>query len=514
MIRDLLILPGGQEISAGAGATLTIQSLTYSRQVSGSGELDFCCAGAGEIKVKLLDTTGQYAMASGQPVSYYRVGETGERYQMGTFYIQSVTRPGKYTVELVAYDAMLLLEKDLTQWLPEQSWPMTIQQLLEGVCQECGVGLSEAALCNGAVQAPQFHQSVTGRQLVAWVAEANGVFARINEEDTLVLEGLSSGAPIPLTRQKSRKLAQQGCAPVDQVAVCQAVGDVGVVYPDSGTQTYTITANPLLTIPGQSVQNLHTQLQGLTYTPFTAEVFVDTPAPIWQPGQLVQVEDGETTHTCAVFRMELQGNVAKLESWGSANRDSVAGQYSRDTVKILQKQMTKAQLDVEGVSTEVTRVEAEFSQAQAQVREDISALQVASDGVYAQVSQVEKQVQTDLELVEQSLESLKQTAALSLTAQQLELALAREREAGAEKVVTKTGYTFDADGLHIATSRSDIANRLDHQGMLVRRGDEVLLQADPTGVTARDVRVANYLVIGTHARLEDYPGNRTACFWL
>jgi hypothetical protein len=48
--------------------------------------------------------------------------------------------------------------------------------------------------------------------------------------------------------------------------------------------------------------------------------------------------------------------------------------------------------------------------------------------------------------------------------------------------------------------------------------EEVMLQADTDGVIATDVKVRNYLIIGSYARLEDYTdgagGKRTACFYL
>ena len=56
-------------------------------------------------------------------------------------------------------------------------------------------------------------------------------------------------------------------------------------------------------------------------------------------------------------------------------------------------------------------------------------------------------------------------------------------------------------------------NTLDHTGMYVRRGNKVLLQANHKGVEAADVTVRNYLIVGDHARFEDYGGG-TGCFWI
>lgn len=85
---------------------------------------------------------------------------------------------------------------------------------------------------------------------------------------------------------------------------------------------------------------------------------------------------------------------------------------------------------------------------------------------------------------------------------------------GVDKVTTGTGYTFDDDGLKITKSGEEIENLLDNTGMYVTRSGDTILQANNTGVTATDVTVRNYLIIGTHARFEDYGENRTACFYL
>ena len=61
-------------------------------------------------------------------------------------------------------------------------------------------------------------------------------------------------------------------------------------------------------------------------------------------------------------------------------------------------------------------------------------------------------------------------------------------------------------------------NSLDETGMYVRRGDEIMLQANNKGVIATDVQVRNYLIVGDHARFENYSNGtdskRTACFWI
>lgn len=89
---------------------------------------------------------------------------------------------------------------------------------------------------------------------------------------------------------------------------------------------------------------------------------------------------------------------------------------------------------------------------------------------------------------------------------------------GVGKVKTSMGYTFGDDGLHIARDGQEIDNTLDHTGMYVRRSGTTMLQANADGVVATDVKINNYLIIGKHARMEDYSngtdGKRTAMFWI
>ena len=54
--------------------------------------------------------------------------------------------------------------------------------------------------------------------------------------------------------------------------------------------------------------------------------------------------------------------------------------------------------------------------------------------------------------------------------------------------------------------------------MYVLRGDTVMLQANKDGVIGTDMTVRNYLIIGSHARFEDYTDDDgaagTACFYI
>ena len=91
-------------------------------------------------------------------------------------------------------------------------------------------------------------------------------------------------------------------------------------------------------------------------------------------------------------------------------------------------------------------------------------------------------------------------------------------ENGVDKVTTSFGLTIDESYVHIQRSGSEMENRLDETGMYVMRGNEIMLQANKDGVIGTDMTVRNYLIIGSHARFEDYTDDDgaagTACFYI
>lgn len=134
----------------------------------------------------------------------------------------------------------------------------------------------------------------------------------------------------------------------------------------------------------------------------------------------------------------------------------------------------------------------------------VSELAVTADGISARVSQQTQDIdglKERMTAVDQDAESVKI---------QIQAILAN----GVDKVKTETGYTFNSDGLRISKSGEEMENKLDNTGMYVTRSGEVMLQANNAGVAATDVTVRNYLIVGTHARFEDYSGGRTACFYI
>ena len=104
------------------------------------------------------------------------------------------------------------------------------------------------------------------------------------------------------------------------------------------------------------------------------------------------------------------------------------------------------------------------------------------------------------------------------TETQISAAVKSIEENGVSKVTTETGATLDKDGLHITKSGEEMESRIDYSGLHVERDDVSILEATADGVEAENVKVRTYLIVGKHARFEDYSNDRdssrTACFFI
>lgn len=136
-----------------------------------------------------------------------------------------------------------------------------------------------------------------------------------------------------------------------------------------------------------------------------------------------------------------------------------------------------------------------------------SELGRTTDEIYAQV----KAISDDVNLLAQ----------VKLSAGDVTIAVERELEKGVDRVETKSGYRFDADGLTISKSGEAMSNVLDNTGMYVKRYGDEILTANNEGVGAVNLHAKTYLIVGSGegtSRFEDYSTStdpvRTGCFWV
>ena len=549
MIRNLVVLPDGTELFSGSDGSAVI-SLELTEAVNTETELSPGAVCAKMIQLTLLDM-GDVSIQAGDALTLYKVDETQTPALTGVFLAEKPQRNGKL-LTVTAYDRLILLDKDLTLWLQQlNGWPYTLENFSRMVCQECGLVLGTESLPNGEFEiAPFSADGVTGRQLLSWASEAAGCFCRLDDAG-LVQLGWYADAPVTvgpvpfetavqlqggalcLTLPENpgyadnaltldsryitcahdgagdaaltveEKLLQQyyyqsalaletyRTTPTQRVQLRQSAEDVGTIFPDIETgNTLAITGNPLLSAKDAQTllpvaQTLFHRLGGICYTPCTLELPY---TPGLEAGQRLTVFDqANTPHTVYIMELTQSGKGMTLRCTGAPRRDSSFAAHRVQTQ--LQGKVLQLRADVDGLFVQNSDNAGKLSE-----------LSVTVEGIQGQVTE-QSGLNTRLTAVEQTANSLK-------------LSVEGIETHGAAKIKTAVGYTFDDSGLQIAREGQQMKNLLDNTGMYVTRSGQTILQANHLGVTAVDVTVGNYLIVGDHARFEDYAGGRTACFWI
>ena len=553
MIRTLIEFDSGSVLSSGApGAAIVSAELTQAVNDGEQLQLGSVCSAM--LECRLLEAEA-VSIAPGQRLTVYQL-EGEEKILLGIFYAQMPVRKGLGTLALTAFDSVSLLDQDMTQWLRSlDRWPYTLYEFAQLVCEACGVTLINTQLPNGEHQLQPFRaEGVTGRQLLSWVAEVAGRFVRATPEgavefawytplqthtvaptsgedraefagDGLVLSGdiaisgdLEITAPwltmtddgmgnVTLTAQPGAErlgyfggglqLADYAVAPIEKVQLRQTEEDVGTVFPDTAANcnTYAITGNPLIpALSGDSLvsvaQTLYGQLREVTYTPCTIEMPAGTTIV---PGHILTVQDASgKTAQAWIMAKRRRGQKDTLECVGSAQRENSTAANNRDFATLSGK-VLHLRTDVDGIKAENRDMAGK-----------LTSVEMDLEGIRTKAARLD------------TLEDAQQTLSTQLTqtAESVQILVQRTEAGQAQQVTTSAGYSFSDAGLHIKRSGESVENLLTHEGMQVSRYGSAILRADKEGVRAVDVSVGNFLIMGDHARFEDYPVSRTACFYI
>lgn len=560
MGKNLIILPDGTALSSGAPGA-AILSLKLTQAVNSQDALTVGSVCAAMVEATVLAPEG-LPLAAGDGVTLCtQEGDT--RHPVGRFYLEEPVRTSANVWKLTAYDAVSLLDADLTDWLAGLTgWPFGLYDFVKMVCSRCGVTLANTQLPNGSYQIQRFTATgITGRQLIRWAAEVAGRFCRARPDGALefawytptavrigpeaigpvaVTAGQTdvaiAGSPLPTVFRdgaltldskgiaisddgaggavlESLGLVQLPCyqgklqtadfetAPVEKVQLRLTDGDVGVVYPDTADtgNVYTVAGNYLLTAGSREAvlgiaQSLYEQLRPVRYTPCTAQL----PANVYiSPGMIVTTVD-QTGRERTVYVM------SRTQTGGRDTLQCTGVRRLNSPLAVNNQQFQALSGKVLELRTDISGLRAENRDAQGKA----ASLALTVDGITAQVRTQREQLST----LQQNADSVQ----LRLSA--VSGAVSTLQTEGVSRVHTETGYTFDAQGLRISKTGQEMESQLTNTGLYVRRSGDVILQADNAGVVAVDVTAKNYLIMGEHARFEDYTdgtdAHRTACYWI
>ena len=381
MVKNILVLDDGTEIAAGTVGQNAILSLTCTETVSKTTDLCPGAACSNKLEITIWVEPGtDLPVTSGTRLTHYRE-TSGHRTLAGTYWAVKPTSQTRNTYKIYAYDAVSLLDGVQSTWLRsiQDQFPMTLWKFAGLVAQRCGVTIANNSLPrNGTYLVQAFYaDNLTGRQLLAWVAEASCTFLRATPDGKIEFawytdyNALQSIGPTVYIRDGLSHDKFQ-TAPVVKVQIRQSDDDVGVLYPsdESGSNALVIQGNLLLTSATAEAlkpvaQAIFETMKGVTYTPLKVTVPADFPLPA--PGNIVSVTDARgNVLSSYIMTRKISGQQVTLESTGNATRDGTAA-VNEQSYKNLTGKMLEIKTSVDGLEVKASDLTGKYTDLKATV---------------------------------------------------------------------------------------------------------------------------------------------------
>ena len=349
------------------------------------------------------------------------------------------------------------------------------------------------------------------REMLDAVAEATQTIYYIDTQNNLVFKRLDKDGAAALTITKEHYITLNSGANRRLAAICSAteLGDnVEASLGVAGTTQF-VRDNPFWDLQediDEIVEEALAEVGGLTINQFDCS---------WRGNFLLEIGDKialTTKDNDTVFSYMLNdvlnydGTFSQKTVWNYENNENETATNPSNLGDVLKQTYAR----VDKVDREIDLVASET----AANRESIAALEMTTDSIITTVKRVEEQIDGSLDGLEEELEEIiTNKVEAAITAENLKVTVEQILENGVDKVYTTTGYSFDADGLKISKSGSEMESILDEDGLKVYRNNTEVLTADNTGVNGINMTVRQYLIVGG-SRFEAYGPDRTGCFWV
>lgn len=299
--------------------------------------------------------------------------------RMGKFIVKTITKKtGSYIIE--SFDIMSKFDVVVDEWLNGLSYPITHGSLLAELGDHVGVQVLDFLVNRDyVIRSSPAWEGVTGRDILGFVAEASGCFARIMGSRVLVSSYVTRKTTLSKANYSRPFVADYTVAPIDKVQVRSSKNDIGVVVGD-GENVYIIENNPLFFAESDEEMRPHAELllqelSKLEYTPCEVPMYNDLGL---RPGDIFTI-DGKTSIVMS-YRCTERGTI--ISSSGSPRRQVQSNAKNRDVIALI------------GKTNELTRTVDETKLRMTDAEGNILVLQAAADGFGTSISSVDGRVTT------------------------------------------------------------------------------------------------------------------------
>lgn len=233
----------GKIVFGGLGVTIgndriVKDTFRLTEMISDSGDLDFGSTNASVVEFTVADVPEDL---NGQRFTITQTVNGTYTVPLGTFTVDSCKRQDDLRFkDIVAYDDMQKFNRNVAEWYNGLTFPISVKDMRESLCQYCGVDYESVTLVNDNVRVYKTIDTneLNGKEVLRAIAEVNGTFAHINRYAKLTFIGLDSFALYP----SETLYPSDDLYPVDVTEIVDKQGENSIAYISSKYEDYTVSA--------------------------------------------------------------------------------------------------------------------------------------------------------------------------------------------------------------------------------------------------------------------------------
>lgn len=444
------------------------QMLCYSETLT-FGE---CNAASVEVTVAdvLMDLTGKWFTLS------IEVG--GYEMMVGIYKVDSFERQSDRTKrKIMAYDRMLNFDVDVADWYQGLTFPMTLKQFRDSLCEYVGIKQRDITLPLDDMQVTKTIEpsQISGRDVMKAICEINGCFGQIDvmgrfkyvflgasglwpSEELFPAEDLfpSQMDGETLSHYKDATYEDFLVYGIDQVQIRQEEGDVGAVY-GGGKNAYTIQGNFL--VYGKSAAEL-LNIAATVYGCISQKIYrpckITTAALPWvEPGDGIICYTSDDVIETYCLKRTIKGIQAMMDTFEAQGTRERKQSFGIGTQIIqLEGKTAVIKKSVEEVSVRVTDLkeytEAQFAITAEQILAEVTRAKQAEASLSIKADQIALSV-TDLtnstnSRFEQTAQQISLKVSKGEVSSQLSVESDKVTISGNRLIVNSTNFQLDGNG--------------------------------------------------------------------
>lgn len=263
-LQDVRLEFSNGDVIGTSDIAITSGGLNYTEILNGETDVTFGRAVMSELSAVLINADGRFTA-----FDFFReftakigvkVGDSFEYVALGVF---KGVRPEKVRGKLIdftAHDRMSLFDRSAASFADGLTFPCTLGEIFTKLCDFCGVGYISSVFINSDKTFdanPLEDTDYTCRNILGWIAEAAGSYARMSRDGAVELVWFST-ADYTVSRTDRFEMSESEfeTPPIDKLEVYNSYGDQ-LNTSGTGDVVYGISDNPFLYIEND------TQLAGL-----------------------------------------------------------------------------------------------------------------------------------------------------------------------------------------------------------------------------------------------------------